>query len=654
MAATPPAAARSHRKKGLLLFPEFPPNSFWSYHYILRLIGRKATFPPFGLVTFAALLPDDWELELIDLNVTHLPEPLLRQKVADADVAFVSAMSIQKRGLVQLLNAARGLPTPFVLGGPLASSYREQILQPTTDSDQVLYRGLDLLVWGEAAPVVTELLERLTDATHHDECAPTLLIPQAVAAAEPGSRRYLNDRAIFKPLQPQRPPRWDLINVQDYQSMMLQTTAGCPFRCDFCDIVQFNGGFSRPKAPNSVGRELEAILATGFRGGVFTVDDNFVGAPAAMSGILDAMIEFQRAHDYPFLFCTQASVNLGTRELEPLLEKMKQAGFGSVFLGIENPDPAALRAMNKKQNVKVDIPASVRRIQAAGLEVLGGFILGGDEDGPSTGSRIVEFVTRNRIFTAMAGILTPVPHTPLYERLRTEGRLIAAEYSGNNTDDDVQFQPREFTPAQLRTSIHDVLQQLFVPAAAYRRAFDMIAAQRHHVYSRSQLQLRYLKAVVRSIWQQGIRRLDLSYFQLLWRAAWLDRKLARRWRARAQRLRRAARNSRNGLVPARERVGLEAMLRFAYEYAVRFRSQQPLADITERLTQARSRLHAGTLMPDEVRSIYRDARRYVRVCLRRHRFPGVAFTRALEAALKSLHYESVMVAIVEREHGRSS
>jgi hypothetical protein len=174
------------------------------------------------------------------------------------------------------------------------------------------------------------------------------------------------------------------------------------------------------------------------------------------------------------------------------------------------------------------------------------------------------------------------------------------------------------------------------------------------VYSRSQLQLRYLNAVVRSLWQQGIRRLDLAYFRLLWRAAWLDRKLARRWRARAQRLRRAARSSRNGLVPAREQVGVEAMLRFAYEYAVRFRSQQPVADITERLTQARSRLHAGTLMPDEVRSIYRDARRYVRICLRRHRFPGVALMRALEAAIKSFHYESVMVAIVEREYRSSS
>ena len=150
-----PAAIRRRPRKGLLLFPEFPPNSFWSYYYILRLIGRKATFPPLGLLTFAALLPDEWELELVDLNVNRTPDAELRRKVAEADVAFISAMSIQKRGLVEILNAARGLATPIVLGGPLASSYREQILDPTTESDLVLHRGLDVLVWGEAAPIMT-------------------------------------------------------------------------------------------------------------------------------------------------------------------------------------------------------------------------------------------------------------------------------------------------------------------------------------------------------------------------------------------------------------------------------------------------------------------------------------------------------------------
>ena len=249
MPRDPTCSCRASPEEGSASLPGVSAELVLELPLHLRLMDGRRPSRPLVWSTFAALLPDDWELELIDLNVTRLPEPLLRQKVADADAAFVSAMSIQKRGLVQLLNAAQGLPTPFVLGGPLASLYREQILHPTTESDQVLHRGLDLLVWGEAAPVATELLERLNGATHQEECAPTLLIPQAVAAAEPGSRRYLNDRAIFKPLQPQRPPRWDLINVQDYQSMMLQTTAGCPFRCDFCDIVQFNGGFSGPRRP---------------------------------------------------------------------------------------------------------------------------------------------------------------------------------------------------------------------------------------------------------------------------------------------------------------------------------------------------------------------------------------------------------------------
>ncbi|HSL70028.1 MAG TPA: DUF4070 domain-containing protein, partial [Longimicrobiales bacterium] len=435
----------------------------------------------------------------------------------------------------------------------------------------------------------------------------------------------------------------------DYQSMMLQTTAGCPFRCDFCDIVQFNGGFSRPKAPDHVARELQAILDTGFRGSVFTVDDNFVGAPAAMIGILDSMIEFQRAHDYPFSFSTQASVNLGAPELQPLLGKMKQAGFGSVFLGIENPDPAALRAMNKKQNIKIDIPTVVRRIQAQGIEVLAGFILGGDEDSPATAGEIVEFVKRNRIFTAMAGILTPVPHTPLYERLRTEGRLLPAEYTGNNTDDEIQFHPRHFTPAQLRDGIHEVLVGLFRPEEAYRRAVAMIASLRIHIFSRAPVQPRYLKAAALLFWRQGVQRRDPDYFRLLGRAIRLDRRLVRRWRARSRRLRRALHDSRSGVLPARDRTAAGMMLQLAYEYAVRFHTHSKLSDLDQWLDRARTRLRTGTLTPAELQSAYDDAQRLVRLNLRRFRFPGLSFARAVEAGIKTHHYESVMRAIVERD-----
>jgi hypothetical protein len=368
-----------------------------------------------------------------------------------------------------------------------------------------------------------------------------------------------------------------------------------------------------------------------------------------MSGILDSMIEFQRAHDYPFSFSTQASVNLGSPELAPLLTKMKHAGFGSVFLGIENPNPAALRAMNKKQNMKVDIPTVVRRIQAQGVEVLAGFILGGDEDTPATAGEIVEFVKRNRIFTAMAGILTPVPHTPLHERLRSEGRLLPAEYTGNNTDDEIQFTPRHFTPVQLQAGIHEVLVRLFAPAAAYHRGLDMVASLRIHIFNRSPVQPRYLKAAAISFWRQGIRRRDPAYFDLLVRAMRLDRRLARRWRARARRVRRALRDlQRGGPLPGHDVSALEMMFRFAYEYALRFDQRRSLSSLAEWLADARSRLHAGTLTIEATNEASDAALRFMRLCGRRHRFPGLALARAIEAGIKVHHYESVMLAIVGR------
>src|SRR6185503_16878152 len=208
------------------------------------------------------------------------------------------------------------------------------------------------------------------------------------------SRRALNDRSIFKELGHAPPPRWDLIDIRDYRALMMQTTVGCRFRCDFCDIIQFNGGFTRPRTLGSVRGDLEAMLALGYHGGVFTVDDNFVGNPQAIESILHVMIEFQRDHDYPFSFYTQASLDLGSAKLAHLLPLMKAAGFSEVFLGIENPDPAALNRMNKKQNTKVDIAATVQTIQRAGIEVMAGFIFGSDEDTVETADAIRVFATQ--------------------------------------------------------------------------------------------------------------------------------------------------------------------------------------------------------------------------------------------------------------------
>ncbi|NUQ22146.1 MAG: B12-binding domain-containing radical SAM protein, partial [Gemmatimonadaceae bacterium] len=512
--------------RGLLLYPEFPASSFWSYRHIMPMVGAKAAFPPLGLLTFAALLPSHWELELLDLNVTRPSDEELRRRIAEADAVFVSAMSVQKRSLVHVLDGpARGLDTPWVLGGPYPSSYRGHILEPKTPSDEILHRGLDVLVWGEGGQWV-ETIDRLLreEKLRHSEGAPLLLIPAAIAAQEPGSRKALNDRTVFRDLETIPAPRWDLIDMRDYRSMMMQTTVGCRFRCDFCDIIQFNGGFTRPKTLESVRLELQALHDAGYRGGIFTVDDNFVGNPEAIESILQVMIDFQREHDYPFSFYTQASLDLGTPKMAHLLPLMKEAGFAEVFLGIENPDPAALKGMNKKQNLKVDIAQTVASIQHAGIEVMAGFIFGCDEDTLDTADAIAAFATAVAIPTAMTGMLTPVPYTPLAERLRAEGRLHEAEFSGNNTDDEVQFSPRRMSMEELQRGYYRILERLFAPGAMYRRAGALLERLEPHIFHGHDVRPADLRAGLRSLWKQGlVRSPRREYLGLLWKGIRLDR-----------------------------------------------------------------------------------------------------------------------------------
>ena len=653
MASRPPASttgSRSPRRRGLLLVPEFPDDSFWSYRHVLRLIGRKAAFPPLGLLTFAGYLPEDWDVELLDLNVRRASRRELRRKMAEADAAFVTAMSIQKRSLVRLLEVASGLDTPFVLGGPFASSYRDRILEPTSPSDRVLHEGLDVIVWGEACGSMDELLAWLSSRPVHSPARPRLLIPRSVESRPGGSRRYLQDRSLFRPLDDTPLPRWDLIRTRDYHSLSLQTTAGCPFRCDFCDIIQFNGGFNRPKSPARVRLELRAILDTGFRGSVFSVDDNFIGSPNDISRVLDAMVEFQREHAYPFTFYTQASVNLGKPELRPLVRKMKQAGFDAVFLGVENPDPGALRRMNKKQNLKVDVADTIARLQRAGIEVYAGFIVGSDGDTPSTIDNIVEFVKRTRIVSAMAGLLTPIPHTPLYERLEAEGRLLESEFSGNNTDDDVQFVPNEMSVSELALQIRSLLERLFNRAEAYRRARDMLEAVRPHVFSHKRLEIRFLEAGLRSFWSQGVRRLDRGYFVLLWSGFLLDWRIRRAARTEIRRLRLLVRQAREGGAVRLEdrRAWLGDQLERAQDYRVRFRPELGLDQVREWTAALEDRLARGALRAEDLARISREAIRNLKVERRLHRFPGVSLARAFEVAIKARHYEKVAEAVVGR------
>jgi radical SAM superfamily enzyme YgiQ (UPF0313 family) len=643
-----------HAMKGLLLYPEFPDSSFWSYRHIMPMVGAKAAFPPLGLLTFAALMPPEWSFDLLDLNVEKPSTDVLRARIAAADAVFVSAMSVQKPSLVAVIaDAAQGLDTPWVLGGPYPSSFRDHILTAPTASDETLRRGLDVLVWGEGAQWVTTIdrLLRIEGRRHSNE-QPLLLIPDAIAAQAPGTRGALNDRTIFKELGPTPPPRWDLLDTRDYRAMMVQTTVGCRFRCDFCDIIQFNGGFTRPRTIDTVRNDLDAILALGYRGGVFTVDDNFVGNPAAIESILHVMIDFQRAHDYPFSFYTQASLDLGSPKLAHLLPLMKAAGFAEVFLGIENPDPAALAKMNKKQNLKVSIGETVGTLQRAGIEVMAGFIFGSDEDTVDTAAAIADFATEVAIPTAMAGMLTPIPHTPLAERLRAEGRLRESEFSGNNINDTVQFVPRRMTATEMQRGYFAMLEQLFTPRAMYRRSAALIERLEPHIFRGGGATRGVdVRAAAHSLWRQGVtgaaRR---EYFGLLWKGVRRD---AARFRAAGRcATELSARLASGSMGAGATDAGgagvppLAALVDQARDAVVRSERERPFIDVDGWATTLKQKIEAHTADAADLRSLHHWGREYFVRQRRLHRFPGAYLVKAFNLAIKGLHYSRVMTGIV--------
>jgi radical SAM superfamily enzyme YgiQ (UPF0313 family) len=635
--------------RGLLLYPEFPDSAFWSYRHVMRMVGAKSAFPPLGLMTFAAAMPAHWSFELLDLNVEHPSGAELRDRFAAVDAVFVSAMSVQKRSLVTLLSGpARGVDTPWVLGGPYPSSYRDHILDPATESDEMLHRGLDVLVWGECDQWIDAIDALLHgERSRHSDTAPALLIPDAISAQAPGSRKALNDRSIFRELETTHVPRWDLIRPSDYRAMMMQTTVGCRFRCDFCDIIQFNGGFTRPKTLESVRAELVALYELGYRGGIFTVDDNFIGNPAAIASILRVMIDFQRAHDYPFSFYTQASLDLGSPKLAHLLPLMKQAGFSEVFLGIENPDPAALQGMNKKQNTKVDIAATVATIQRSGIEVMAGFIFGSDEDTIDTADAIATFATQTAIPTAMTGMLTPIPHTPLRERLRLEGRLHEAEFSGNNTDDAVQFTPKRMSVAEMQRGYYQILRRLFAPRAMFERSCLLLERLEPHIFHGDNVRSGELRPALRSLWLQGVLSgARMAYLRLImtgWRRDVAEARVARAERQVLAGLQRYAPASSEVVqASAAGAAPLETHLDRARDAMIRADPERGLDEIDAWVKVVSEHIVHGTVNRDEVAAIYEWSDEFSKRRERLHRFPGAYLVKAFNLAIKGLHYATVM------------
>jgi radical SAM superfamily enzyme YgiQ (UPF0313 family) len=446
----------------ILLVSPRTPSTFWSFKHALDFLSKKASSPPLGLLTVAAMLPQDWNLELVDLDVASLNDDQVRR----ADYVMVSAMIVHRESVFEIVARCRDLGTPVIAGGPLFTTGHES------------FPDIDHFVLGEAETLmprlVRDMLRRQVEPLYQADC--------------------------FPPLDQTPVPRWDLIDRKQYASMSIQYSRGCPFNCEFCDIVVMNGRVPRTKSPGQVIAELESLQSLGWKGTIFLVDDNFIGNKRKVKELLRAMIAWQKESGARFDFLTEASVNLA--EDAELLQLMVDAGFKQVFLGIETPSLDSLQECGKNQNLARDLVDSVRTIQGAGLEVMGGFILGFDNDTADIFDRQFAFIQRSGIVTAMVGLLTALPKTRLYQRLRAEGRLLA-ESSGNNTEAVCNFLPK-LDSEVLTEGYRRLVQSLYEPRAFYARARKLLA--HHHprgpkVYVGAE----HIQALFRSFWRLGFR-----------------------------------------------------------------------------------------------------------------------------------------------------
>ncbi|MGC9451365.1 MAG: B12-binding domain-containing radical SAM protein [Oceanipulchritudo sp.] len=412
--------------KVLLIYPEFP-DTFWSFKHALKFVRKRAALPPLGLLTVAAMLPARWEKRLVDLNAAAL-----RQKDLEwADLILISAMIAQRTSAVEVLVRCRAAGKTTVAGGPLFTIEHQQ------------FPDVDHLVLNEAEATLPEFLDDFARG-----CA----------------RRVYTSTAL-PDLRATPAPLWGLAKLPRYASMCVQYSRGCPFNCEFCSVTAMFGHRPRVKTASQVLREIDGLWNAGWRGPVFFVDDNLIGNKRSLRDeLLPALIRWRQGRPR-FTFYTEASINLA--DDDALMRLMVAAGFDQVFVGIETPEEASLNECNKRQNQSRDLIADVKRIQHAGMQVQGGFIIGFDNDPPAIFQRQINFIQQSGIVTAMVGLLQAVPGTKLHQRLCQQGRLIG-DSSGDNLDGSLNFIPlmdREL----LHRGYKQLMVYLYAPGPYYQR-----------------------------------------------------------------------------------------------------------------------------------------------------------------------------------------
>ncbi|MGB3340475.1 MAG: DUF4070 domain-containing protein [bacterium] len=462
--------------KVLLVFPKYP-DTFWSFKHALRFIFKKATNPPLGLLTVASMIPHEWEKKLVDMNVKKLRD----KDIVRADIVFISGTSIQKKSVDDVISRCKTMKTKVVAGGPLFTSCYDE------------YEHVDHLVLNEAE----------------------ITLPRFLNDLQNGNPRHIYTSSAWADLEKTPVPEWKLIKMRKYAAMNIQYSRGCPYDCDFCDITQLYGHKPRVKDKQRLLNELESLFAHGWRGDVFFVDDNFIGNKRSLKNeILPAIAEWMQKMKYPFRFFTQASVNLA--DDEELMTLMAQAGFDTVFVGIETPDEVSLAACGKKQNRGRDLVACVKKMQRFGLQVQGGFIVGFDNDKNTIFEEQIRFIQKSGIVTAMVGLLTAVRGTKLYKRLKKENRLLT-NTSGDNTDCSLNFVPK-MRQRTLMAGYRKILKTIYAPDQFYARVKDFLKIYKPARNKRSRVKFSEVKALILSIFVLGIKGKErFHYWRLfLW------------------------------------------------------------------------------------------------------------------------------------------
>jgi radical SAM superfamily enzyme YgiQ (UPF0313 family) len=448
--------------KILLVYPQYP-ETFWGFRYALNFISKKACYPPLGLLTVAAMLPESWQKRLVDMNVQSLTD----RDLYWADFVFISAMTIQTESVKKVLDRCRQLGVKTVAGGPLFTSNPEQ------------FPEVDHLVLNEAEITLPLFLDDLQTGS-------TQRIYTADGWADLGNTPI---------------PLWELVDLRNYAAMNIQYSRGCPFDCEFCDITALFGRKPRTKGLEQLLAELDSLYARGWRGGTFFVDDNFIGDKRKLKKeILPAMIAWMEKKKKPFSFITEASIDIA--DDPELMALMVRAGFEEVFIGIETPQEESLHESGKVQNENRDMLACVKIIQQSGLQVQGGFIVGFDSDPTSIFEKHIRFIQESGIVTAMVGMLTAMRGTKLYQRLVKEGRMLE-DTSGDNTAIAINFMPKMNLEA-LISGYRSIILTIYSPKPYYKRVKTFLKNYRPLPGGKWHLKPQYLAALLKSMLLLGL------------------------------------------------------------------------------------------------------------------------------------------------------